>query len=968
MPKEIAKRMSSEMKEWIQWQLEIYAEPLQQFREKYPEQLLRIHYLDHLGELALPMKKETFPIRELFTELILVSDKDIKKELIPEVDSFKETIHRLEHSSQKISLDRLFEHHRKILLLGRAGIGKSTLCQKMAHDWASGKLWNDFFDVVYWIPLRQLNDFPLKDTFLDTAIPHLFLHPFDPSKKTLLILDGYDEATDELAKRVDHLLGTSPFHILVTSRPGKVDQLMVDQKVENIGFSDQQIQTYINYFSSRHQKEITPIVTGKELFTLIKENPSLYPIAHIPLQLQMILSLYEKTGSVKQASSLTNLYQIMTSELYDWYLRGQKKEEKEEHFLRFGKIAYLGLQTGKLIIPHKKVQYLMQDSLLESGILKKIHGAESAYCFVHLTFQEYLTALYIHLKPIEKQQKFILENRHKPNYQLVLAFLAGLNYSKTQNIEWFFSTLYQKSNTMTLSLSYLLELTLRCLNECIGFDKPLFCLDVLIQENPEIWDTTLSDGYTPSLSAANQRQNQAFYWLANRYPHLMDKTGVWVENKEAAITPFLISAEKGNLEILQWMTEKNPLLVSKCVNDGRTPLHMAAYGGHVQTIKFLLDKDPLLISKYLNKGITPFHFAAYGGDVEAMKFLLEKDPQLISKCDQDGYTPFHSAASGGRVEAMKFLLEKDPQLISKCDQDGRTPFHWAAYIGHVEAMKFLLEKDPQLISKYGNDGTTPLLLAAYGGHVEAMKFLLEKDPQLISKYHNDGRTPLLLAALKGHVETMRFLLDKDPRLISKCDNDGRTPLHEAAFGGHVEAMRLLLEKDPLLTSKCSKNGGTPLLLAAYGGHVEAMKFLLEKDPQLISKYHNDGRTPLLLAALKGHVETMRFLLDKDPRLISKCDNDGRTPLHEAAFGGHVEAMRLLLEKDPQLTSKCSKNGGTPLHAAASGGHVEAGKYLFEQQPSLLNTSNNMGKTALAIAEKRNKPEFVTWIQSVGGIK
>jgi len=549
MPKEIAKRMSSEMKEWIQWQLEIYAEPLLQFRKKYPEQLLRIHYLDHLGELALPMKKETFPIRELFAELILVSDKDIKKNIIPEVGSFKETIHRLEYSSQKISLDRLFERHQKILLLGKAGIGKSTLCQKMAHDWASGKLWNDLFDVVYWIPLRQLNDFSLKDTaFLDGVIPHLFSHPFNPSKKTLLILDGYDEATDELAKGVDHLLGTSPFHILVTSRPGKVDQLVVDQKVENIGFSDQQIQTYINYFSSRHQKEIIPTTTGKELFALIKENPSLYPIAHIPLQLQMILSLYEKTGSVKQTSSLTNLYQIMTSELYDWYLRGQKKEEKENHFLRLGKIAYLGLQTGKLIIPHKKVQYLMQDPPLESGILKKIHGNQLSYCFVHLTFQEYLTALYIHFKPMEKQQKFILENRHKPNYQLVLAFLAGLSYSKTQNIEWFFSTLYQKSNTMMLLHSYLLELTLRCLNECIGLDQPLSCLDALIQENPTIWDTILSDGYTPPLSAANQRQNQAFYWLANRYPHLMDKTGIWVENKEVTMTLGGLTNEKnGNI-------------------------------------------------------------------------------------------------------------------------------------------------------------------------------------------------------------------------------------------------------------------------------------------------------------------------------------------------------------------------------------------------------------------------------------
>jgi NACHT, LRR and PYD domains-containing protein 3 len=45
---------------------------------------------------------------------------------------------------------------RRILIWGRAGIGKTTLCKKIVHDFLSNRLWNELYDRVYWLPLRRL--------------------------------------------------------------------------------------------------------------------------------------------------------------------------------------------------------------------------------------------------------------------------------------------------------------------------------------------------------------------------------------------------------------------------------------------------------------------------------------------------------------------------------------------------------------------------------------------------------------------------------------------------------------------------------------------------------------------------------------------------------------------------------------------------------------------------------------------
>ncbi|KAG0044722.1 hypothetical protein BGZ83_009995, partial [Gryganskiella cystojenkinii] len=115
-----------------------------------------------------------------------------------------------------IPLEHLFDKRRlrdgqentpkRILVQGRAGIGKTTLCKKLVHAHQNG-LWKDLFDTVLWLPLRQLRG--SKSRTLERLFREkvFIAQDFDQEQvtlahaltdcahkgKVLFILDGLDE-------------------------------------------------------------------------------------------------------------------------------------------------------------------------------------------------------------------------------------------------------------------------------------------------------------------------------------------------------------------------------------------------------------------------------------------------------------------------------------------------------------------------------------------------------------------------------------------------------------------------------------------------------------------------------------------------------------------------------------------------------------------------------------------------------
>jgi predicted NACHT family NTPase len=151
---------------------------------------------------------------------------------------------------------------RRILIRGRAGVGKTTLCEKIVHDFYHKQMWAALFDRVIWIPLRRLKGMSSLDEFFrrnyfsfqaerDDLVSKLWKTVFDQNRKrTLWLLDGLDEIagyrnTDsgtDLTEIFNGLLNQD--NVIITSRPYAVyipGLAPIDLELETVGFHPSQV-------------------------------------------------------------------------------------------------------------------------------------------------------------------------------------------------------------------------------------------------------------------------------------------------------------------------------------------------------------------------------------------------------------------------------------------------------------------------------------------------------------------------------------------------------------------------------------------------------------------------------------------------------------------------------------------------------------------------------------------------------
>ena len=248
---------------------------------------------------------------------------------------------------------------QRVLMLGRAGIGKSTLCQYLAYRWADDaktkeEAWLEEYDVLLWIKLRELISLQesLKaqhkrcgvadvvaiscvfgldssnEVFLTQAVNEL-IH--DSTKTILWVLDGFDEVA-HLYGNAQHPLYTvlhelfpraatpAPLHqVLLTSRPYATQGLQVDRTIENIGLLDKDIPRYVTQYFNKLSKPNPDL--GKIVAAQIKSNPNIHGMAHVPINAYLICHLYQKESNSQRENTslnsvtLTQLYQRLVVDL-----------------------------------------------------------------------------------------------------------------------------------------------------------------------------------------------------------------------------------------------------------------------------------------------------------------------------------------------------------------------------------------------------------------------------------------------------------------------------------------------------------------------------------------------------------------------------------------------------------------------------------------------------------------------------
>ncbi|XP_024118578.1 protein NLRC3 isoform X1 [Oryzias melastigma] len=328
---------------------------------------------------------------------------------------------------------------RVVLTSGVAGVGKTFLVQKFTLDWAEG-LENQDISAVIPLSFREMNLIRDEQHSLLTLI-QVFYPTFQKITaeqlsvcKLLFIFDGLDESrlsldfnnsqvvSDVTQKSSINVLLTNLIqgHLLpsaliwITSRPAATNQIppsCVSRVTEVRGFTDSQKE---EYFRRRFSDEDL----SSRVFSHIKASKSLFIMCRVPVFCWITAVVLEHMMATEKIGDLPT---TMT-DLYSHFLIVQTKRKKnkyqQEHeenpqelteadmdvLLKLGRLAFEHLEKGNIMFYQEDLEQCgldVTEASLYSGVCTEIFRREceifqkAVYCFVHLSVQEFLAAVYM---------------------------------------------------------------------------------------------------------------------------------------------------------------------------------------------------------------------------------------------------------------------------------------------------------------------------------------------------------------------------------------------------------------------------------------------------------------------------------------------------------------------------------------------------------------------------------------------
>ncbi|XP_035857014.1 NLR family CARD domain-containing protein 3-like [Sander lucioperca] len=393
---------------------------------------------------------------------------------------------------------------RTVMTKGVAGIGKTVLTQKFTLDWAEGKV-NQDIQFIFPFTFRELNMVKEKKYSLVELVDHFFSETKEAGIcrfeefQVVFIFDGLDECrlpldfhnteilTDVTESTSVGVLLTNLIRgnllpsarLWITTRPAAANRIPAecfDMVTDVRGFTDQQKE---EYFSKRYRdkKQSSTIISH------IKTSRSLHIMCHIPVFCWITATVLEDVLKTREGGELPKTL----TEMYIHFLVVQSKlknikygggagtdsnwnEETKKMIESLGKLAFEQLQKGNLIFYESDLIECginIRSASVYSGVFTQIFKEErglyqdKVYCFVHLSVQEFLAALHVHLTFINSGVNLLSEEQspswwsevfrdkstrfyqsavdkalQSPNghLDLFLRFLLGLSLQTNQNL------------------------------------------------------------------------------------------------------------------------------------------------------------------------------------------------------------------------------------------------------------------------------------------------------------------------------------------------------------------------------------------------------------------------------------------------------------------------------------------------------------------------------------------------------
>ncbi|XP_059424793.1 NACHT, LRR and PYD domains-containing protein 12-like [Carassius carassius] len=401
---------------------------------------------------------------------------------------------------------------RTVLTKGVAGIGKSVSVQKFVLDWAEGKE-NQDISFIFPLPFREMNLKEQEKLSLMDLITQFFPETKGLKLtrrnqfKVLFILDGLDECRLPVNFKDNETCSdvSSPVSldvlltnlikgnllpsalIWITSRPAAASKIppdCIDRLTEIRGFNDAQKEEYF-------RKRFTDENQAKEIIDHVKQSKSLFIMCHIPvfcwISATVLQNILEKKRNNVVKNNQTNdvsktLQESNTedtpktlTQMYTHFLRFQIQQSRRKYdgehtpdvswdkdaIFSLGKLAFDQLERNHVIFYDTDLEACGIDvykASVYSGMCTQIFKEETGitlgtmYCFVHLSIQEFIAALYAHLF-LDINKKYVLLGQSKKNIidllktavdkalesdnghlDLFLRFLLGLSLQSNQRL------------------------------------------------------------------------------------------------------------------------------------------------------------------------------------------------------------------------------------------------------------------------------------------------------------------------------------------------------------------------------------------------------------------------------------------------------------------------------------------------------------------------------------------------------
>jgi HEAT repeat protein/energy-coupling factor transporter ATP-binding protein EcfA2 len=412
-------------------------------------------------------QKEPIPLEEIYVSLRLcekTTEREIPFEkegkIFAEESIEKEMEERKAEREKVLDAEAALKGYDRLVIVGVPGSGKTTFLKHLALKSCKENLEKQERACVP-IPItlreflgsgRTLREY-IDDVFEKYQFPQAknFVEKDLKEGKCRLLLDGFDELAtkenqDKIAEEIRRFTEKySKSQIIVTSRvAGYHDELKGFTALELMEFDDRQIERFIeNWFGKTDPERAT------SMFGAIMENERIKAIARNPLMIAIIAIIYEEDKKLPQKRA--SLYERCVEVLLNRWdvqkrLKNKYPSDRKEFILR--KLAFYGHINNKRILTEKEVmeemtKYIPQIQLQEedakplldeiwqrSYLLRQI--SIDTYDFLHLSFQEYFTAL-----ELEKQPdgiSTVIKHLSEPWWEEPTLLYAGISKDATDLI------------------------------------------------------------------------------------------------------------------------------------------------------------------------------------------------------------------------------------------------------------------------------------------------------------------------------------------------------------------------------------------------------------------------------------------------------------------------------------------------------------------------------------------------------